>query len=75
MHVAGFGTNNERRLTLDARRACRIDVSVDHMVFGTDAPPLKSLKREGVQLIRDLKLSAADERKVYYENAKKLLKI
>ena len=29
----------------------------------------------GVQLIRDLKLSPVDERKVYYDNAKKLLKI
>jgi predicted TIM-barrel fold metal-dependent hydrolase len=50
-------------------------VGADHFIFGTDAPPLKSLKVEGVQLIKKLGLSPADERKVYYENAKKLLKI
>jgi predicted TIM-barrel fold metal-dependent hydrolase len=33
------------------------------------------LKVEGVRLIKDLKLSPEDERKVYCENAKKLLKI
>jgi aminocarboxymuconate-semialdehyde decarboxylase len=50
-------------------------VGADHFIFGTDAPPLTSLKVEGVQLIKKLGLSPADERKVYYENAMKLLKI
>jgi aminocarboxymuconate-semialdehyde decarboxylase len=55
---------------------CALDtVGADRFIFGTDAPPLKSLKVEGVRLIKDLRLSPEDERKVYCENAKKLLKI
>jgi aminocarboxymuconate-semialdehyde decarboxylase len=50
-------------------------VGADHFIFGTDAPPLKSLKAEGVELIKKLGLSPEDERKVYCENARKLLKI
>jgi aminocarboxymuconate-semialdehyde decarboxylase len=55
---------------------CAIDtVGVDHFVFGTDSPPLFVLKKEGVDLINKLGLSAADKNKIYYENAKKLLKL
>jgi aminocarboxymuconate-semialdehyde decarboxylase len=55
---------------------CAVDtVGVDHFVFGTDAPPLKSLKKQGVDVITQIGLSAADQNKVYYENAKRLLKI
>ena len=50
-------------------------VGADRFIFGTDAPPLTSLKVEGVELIKKLGLSPEDERKVYFENAKKLLKI
>jgi predicted TIM-barrel fold metal-dependent hydrolase len=50
-------------------------VGADHFVFGTDAPPLKSLKRQGVQVIKDIGLSPTDEAKVYSGNARKLLKI
>src|SRR3954470_20706089 len=32
-------------------------VGADHFIFGTDAPPLKSLKAEGVELIKKLGLS------------------
>jgi predicted TIM-barrel fold metal-dependent hydrolase len=49
--------------------------TVDHFIFGTDAPPLKVLKKQGVEVIKKLNLPPADERKVYYENAKRLLKI
>jgi aminocarboxymuconate-semialdehyde decarboxylase len=55
---------------------CAIDtVGVDHFVFGTDAPPLFVLKKEGVDLINKLGLSNEDKNKIYYENAKKLLKL
>ena len=55
---------------------CAMDtVGVDHFVFGTDAPPLKPLKKAGVAIIRSLKLSPADEAKVFSGNARKLLKI
>jgi aminocarboxymuconate-semialdehyde decarboxylase len=55
---------------------CAFDtVGADHFIFGTDSPPLFVLKREGVDLIKKIGLSPQDERKVYYENAKKLLKL
>ncbi len=44
-------------------------------MFGTDSPPLFVLKKEGVELIEKMGLSAEDKNKVYYENAKKLLKL
>jgi len=40
-----------------------------------DAPPLTSLKRKGVEMIKELGLSPEDERKVYGENARTLLKL
>ena len=55
---------------------CAIDtVGIDHFVFGTDSPPLFVLKREGVDLINKIGLSPAEKNKVYYENARKLLKL
>jgi predicted TIM-barrel fold metal-dependent hydrolase len=55
---------------------CALDsVGVDHFIFGTDAPPLKPLKKAGVDIIKSLKLSPADEAKVFSENARRLLKI
>jgi aminocarboxymuconate-semialdehyde decarboxylase len=55
---------------------CAVEtVGADHFIFGTDAPPLKSLKVQGVQLIKQIGLSKEDENKVYYENARKLLKL
>lgn len=55
---------------------CAVEtVGVDHFVFGTDAPPLTSLKRQGVAVIKALGLAPGDEAKVYAGNARKLLKI
>jgi aminocarboxymuconate-semialdehyde decarboxylase len=55
---------------------CAIDtIGVDHFVFGTDSPPLFVLKKEGVDLVGKLGLSADDKDKVYYRNAKQLLKL
>ena len=55
---------------------CAIDtVGIDQFVFGTDSPPLFVLKREGVELINKIGLSEAEKNKVYYENARKLLKL
>jgi len=50
-------------------------VGADHFIFGTDSPPLFVLKKEGVDLINKMGLSEVDKRKVYYENAKRLLKL
>jgi aminocarboxymuconate-semialdehyde decarboxylase len=58
-----------------AARCTLETVGADHFIFGTDAPPLKSLKQAGVDVIKALKLSADDEQKVFAGNAKKLLKI
>jgi aminocarboxymuconate-semialdehyde decarboxylase len=61
--------------TVPGARCALETVGADRFIFGTDAPPLTSLKVEGVELIKKLGLSAEDERKVYCDNAKKLLKI
>ena len=58
-----------------AARCALETVGADHFVFGTDAPPLKPLKKAGVEMIRSLKLAPADETKVFCDNARKLLKI
>jgi len=58
-----------------AARCALETVGADRFLFGTDAPPLKSLKRQGLDVIRKLGLAAADERKVLGDNAKRLLKI
>ena len=58
-----------------AARCAFESVGADHFIFGTDAPPLKSLKRSGVEIIKSLKLTPQDEAKVFAENAKRLLKI
>src|ERR1700733_6155539 len=57
-----------------ARCGCET-VGIDRFVFGTDSPPLFVLKREGVDLINKLGLSAEEKNKVYYENARRLLKL
>ncbi len=57
---------------------CAVEtVGAEHFLFGTDAPPLWKLKTRGVQMIRDLKssLSPENERKVFCDNAKLLLKL
>ncbi len=55
---------------------CAIDtVGVDHFVFGTNSPPLLPLKREGVELIGKLGLAEDEKEKIYFRNAKQLLKL
>ena len=60
---------------LPAARCALETVGADHFIFGTDAPPLKVLKRAGVAIIRDLKLPPQDEQKVFSGNAARLLKV
>jgi predicted TIM-barrel fold metal-dependent hydrolase len=55
---------------------CAIDtVGIDHFIFGTDSPPLFALKREGVERIGKLGLQNDEKEKVYFRNAKQLLKL
>ena len=60
---------------LPAARCAYETVGADHFIFGTDAPPLWKLKTRGVQMIRDMKLTQADEQKVFCDNARRLLKL
>ena len=50
-------------------------VGVDHVLYGSDAPPLTSLKPRAIKLIKDLDISEADREKIFSGNAKKLLKL
>jgi aminocarboxymuconate-semialdehyde decarboxylase len=56
------------RLVLDT-------VGIDHALYGSDAPPLTSLKPRAIQLVRELKLSREDSDKVFWRNAARLLKL
>jgi aminocarboxymuconate-semialdehyde decarboxylase len=47
----------------------------DRVIYGSDAPPLTSLKKSAIELVRNLPISDADKDKIFYRNAKKLLKL
>ena len=50
-------------------------VGVDHVIYGSDAPPLTSLKPRAIKLIKDLPISDADKEKIFWSNARGLLKL
>lgn len=55
---------------------CGIEtMGADHILFGTDAPPLTVLKPRGLRMVDELGLAPADKEKVLSGNAKKLLKL
>lgn len=56
------------RLVLDT-------VGIDHVLYGSDAPPLTSLKPKAIKLVEDLNLSPRDRDAVFWRNAAKLLKL
>ena len=56
------------RLVLDT-------VGADHVLYGSDAPPLTSLKPRAIKLIQDLDIPAADKEKIFWSNARRLLKL
>ncbi len=56
------------RLVLDT-------VGADHVLYGSDAPPLTSLKPRAIKLVEDLNLPAPDREKVFWRNAAGLLKL
>jgi aminocarboxymuconate-semialdehyde decarboxylase len=47
----------------------------DHVLYGSDAPPLTSLKPRAIKLIQDLDIPAADKEKIFWTNARRLLKL
>lgn len=56
------------RLVLDT-------VGADHVLYGSDAPPLTSLKPRAIKLIEDLDLPPAERDAVFWRNAAKLLRL
>ena len=50
-------------------------VGPDHVLYGSDAPPLTSLKPRAIKLIQDLDISPADKEKIFWSNARRLLKL
>jgi aminocarboxymuconate-semialdehyde decarboxylase len=55
---------------------CAIDtVGVDHFIFGTDAPPMIPLKRQGLEMMDRIGLTPAEREKVMGGNAARLLKL
>ena len=47
----------------------------DRVLYGSDAPPLTSLKPRAIKLIQDLDIPAADKEKIFWSNARRLLKL
>ena len=47
----------------------------DRVIYGSDAPPLTSLKPRAIKLIRDLDLPAAARDAIFWGNAASLLKL
>jgi aminocarboxymuconate-semialdehyde decarboxylase len=60
---------------LPAARLVVDTVGADHTIYGSDAPPLKSLKPRAIKIVEDLNLAPADREKVFWQNAAKLLKL
>lgn len=50
-------------------------VGPDHVLYGSDAPPLTSLKPRAIKLIQDLDISPTDKEKIFWSNARRLLKL
>jgi aminocarboxymuconate-semialdehyde decarboxylase len=50
-------------------------IGVEHLVFGSDAPPLAPLLPRARALVEGLPISAADKEAIFFENAARLLKL
>jgi aminocarboxymuconate-semialdehyde decarboxylase len=50
-------------------------VGADHVLYGSDAPPLTSLKPRAIELVNELDVSDEDREKIFWRNAAKLLKL
>lgn len=47
----------------------------DHLLFGTDSPPLATPLDEAIDMIRSLPIPEEDKQKIFSENARKLFKL
>jgi aminocarboxymuconate-semialdehyde decarboxylase len=55
---------------------CAINtVGIDHVVFGSDAPPLAPLLPTAVKLVEELPISDEDKDKIFWRNPARLLKV
>ena len=50
-------------------------MGADHVLYGSDAPPLTSLKPRAIKLIRELDIPESDKEKIFWSNARALLKL
>jgi predicted TIM-barrel fold metal-dependent hydrolase len=50
-------------------------MGADRVLYGSDAPPLTSLKPRAIRLIEDLPIPRHDKEKIFWTNARRLLKL
>jgi len=50
-------------------------VGSDHVLYGSDAPPLTSLKPKAIKLIKDLDVPEPQREAIFWKNAARLLKL
>jgi aminocarboxymuconate-semialdehyde decarboxylase len=50
-------------------------VGPDQVLYGSDAPPLTSLKPRAIKLIRDLDIPEPQREAIFWKNAARLLKL
>jgi predicted TIM-barrel fold metal-dependent hydrolase len=50
-------------------------VGPDHVLYGSDAPPLTSLKPRAIKLVENLNVSEETREKIFWRNAARLLKL
>ena len=60
---------------LPAARLVVETVGAGHVLYGSDAPPLTSLKPRAIKLVEDLKLPEREREAVFWRNAAGLLKL
>ncbi|HLH94949.1 MAG TPA: amidohydrolase family protein [Xanthobacteraceae bacterium] len=58
-----------------AAAMCLRSVGADHFIFGTDSPPLIPLKRQGLEMMDKIGMTAGEREKVTGGNAARLLKL
>jgi aminocarboxymuconate-semialdehyde decarboxylase len=58
-----------------AAAMCLQTVGADHFLFGTDAPPLIPLKRQGLEMMDQIGMTPLEREKVMGGNAARLLKL
>lgn len=58
-----------------AAQMCLRTVGADHFLFGTDAPPMIPLKREGLEMMDHIGMTPQEREKVMGGNAARLLKL